>query len=381
MLSWRSSLVFKCKVATIKHMSWKHHTILGVIVALLTLSIVLLMQDSTQISGGTWFQVQSKTVAGVNQTLRLENNGIYFLRPGQKFNLLIGTRESSIRLPFVDVRFPDHWMVEGGTVTATDKRSFKCVAPKEMGNFELIINYSLSGVDAQDRLLLAVMKPSRDVFASYPRTYSYPDPRTSTAPKRVRSKAASYAPPQYMFAVKPELLEREVVPAYSLGSFICPSSPGASTLIPYAAIDSVLIEKLRAITLELIKQGIISRKVLILEGYRSPRYNASLSGAQPYSRHIYGDAITFMIDEDGDGTMDDLNNDGVSDRKDGAVVARIIRALESTKKIPLGGMGINEYVSDGVVKRLELQIDCRGYSSVWGVSLGGAKQERFSWWK
>lgn len=345
---------------------------------LLLLSIITLMQDATTLSGGTWFQLKDGERGAL---LRLENNGVYFLRPAQKFNLLVGTRQSRARLPYVNIGFPEHWMAAGGTIAATAERSFDCVAPAEAGSFEIVVDYELAGIEGQDRLLLVVMSASRDVFNSYPRTYSYPDSRSRKAPAWVRKNASRYRPPSHMFAVTPDLLQREIVPGYRLDNFICPSSPGETTRVPFAALSAELMEKLRVISLSLIKNGVIARKVSVLEGYRSPRYNASLAGAQPFSRHLYGDAMTFIVDEDSDGRMDDLNRDGVINRDDAVVVARIIRDLESRGEIPKGGTGINEYSVEGMVARVEIQIDCRGYASVWGVSVGGAKKESFNWWK
>ncbi|GEM_PF-4401508 len=359
-------------------MTWKHHTGLALIVGLLIVSIVLLVQSPVKKSGGIWFQLKD---AKTSLTLRLENNGVYFLYPNQEFNILIGTRQSRTRLPFVNVSFPDHWINVGGQIAATAKRSFDCVAPNEAGTFEIVVDYKMAGIQSQDKLLLVVMTNFTDVLNSYPRTYTYPDISSRQAPKWIKNKARYYQKPKYMFAVTPPLLELEIIPGYALKDFLCPSSIGQTSHLPYAFISPKLMEKLRVITLKFIKTGLITKKIKVLEGYRSPRYNASVKGASLFSRHIYGDAVTFIIDEDNDGVMDDINKDGQVDRLDAVILAKIIRNLEVKRAIPKGGIGITESKLTNSKQPVEIQIDCRGYSSVWGVSQQAGKIKNFIWWK
>jgi hypothetical protein len=362
-------------------MRWIYHTALGVIVALLVVSIVLLLRDTATISGGTWFQITDTAAP----TVRLEHNGVYFLQPKQNFTLVIGTRQSRARLPFMNVRFPDNWLATGGTIATKNKRSFACSAPKEPGRFEVEVSYEIEGSQARDRLLFEVMTPFKQVVEQYPRTYRYPVATEDGAPHWVKSHAAAYAEPTAFFTVTEAVRQREILPGYRVDEFVCATSPQDATPVPFAVLSPLLVEKLRLLTLRLIKEGIISQKLTILEGYRSPRYNEGVRHAQPFSRHIYGDALTFIVDEDGDGVMDDLNGDGRRDREDARVIARLIHKMTRSGELSKGGIGIHEYRRDGEVEQVDLHIDCRGYTSVWGVSRSGTgsatNKTNFTWWK
>jgi hypothetical protein len=55
------------------------------------------------------------------------------------------------------------------------------------------------------------------------------------------------------------------------------------------------------------------KRVQVMSGFRTPRYNKSggnTGGRANLSRHMYGDASDIFVDNDGNGTMDDLNRDG-----------------------------------------------------------------------
>ena len=63
-----------------------------------------------------------------------------------------------------------------------------------------------------------------------------------------------------------------------------------------------------------------------------------------YSLHQWGRAADIFLDKDGNGRMDDLNNDRVVDRRAAAEIAGRIEALLKTKgRLPsIGGIGIYE---------------------------------------
>ena len=51
----------------------------------------------------------------------------------------------------------------------------------------------------------------------------------------------------------------------------------------------------------------------VMSGFRTPRYNHSggnTAGRANLSRHMYGDAADVFVDNDRNGSMDDINGDG-----------------------------------------------------------------------
>lgn len=65
----------------------------------------------------------------------------------------------------------------------------------------------------------------------------------------------------------------------------------------------------------LISKGIKFKRFSFISGYRTPYYNRMIGNGK-HSRHQYGDAFDLYIDENGDQRMDDLNGDGVQNKKD-----------------------------------------------------------------
>src|SRR5687768_911449 len=87
----------------------------------------------------------------------------------------------------------------------------------------------------------------------------------------------------------------------------------------YIVVEMKLIDKLELVLAELEKQGIPSRGVKVMSGFRTPQYNSGVGdtrGRASLSRHMYGDAADIFIDNDGNGAMDDLNRDGKVNTKD-----------------------------------------------------------------
>ena len=87
--------------------------------------------------------------------------------------------------------------------------------------------------------------------------------------------------------------------------------------------------------------------------------------------HQYGRAVDFIIDATGNGVMDDLNQDGVSDIYDAAVIMHYVNILDRDYRQSgflemVGGAGI--YSGHDFVERLEyypqtpyIHVDTRGF--------------------
>jgi uncharacterized protein YcbK (DUF882 family) len=84
------------------------------------------------------------------------------------------------------------------------------------------------------------------------------------------------------------------------------------------------------------------------------------------SRHVFGDASDVYIDENNDGQMDDLNKDGVSDKKDARVLYNIIDKLRNNAWYEpyIGGLGLYGRTSSHPAF---VHVDVRGFVARWGL--------------
>jgi hypothetical protein len=129
----------------------------------------------------------------------------------------------------------------------------------------------------------------------------------------------------------------------------------------FIALFPALLLKLEWLTLSLIQYSQSPEARLnILSGFRTPRYNQSVSGAL-WSRHIYGDAADIIVDmSPKDGQMDDLNRDGRVDREDVMILAKFIEEIEIKTGL-WGGLGIFDRGINGP----SIHIDTRGFKARW----------------
>jgi uncharacterized protein YcbK (DUF882 family) len=80
------------------------------------------------------------------------------------------------------------------------------------------------------------------------------------------------------------------------------------------------------------------------------------------SRHQFGDAADIVIDDNGDGRMDDLNGDGRLDLRDTTPVALALARVEARHPSLKGGLGT--YTAMGPSGPF-VHIDVRGTSARW----------------
>ena len=81
----------------------------------------------------------------------------------------------------------------------------------------------------------------------------------------------------------------------------------------YVLLDPRLLDKLELTIAELEARGVDVRHVHVMSGFRTPAYNergGNTAGRGDLSRHMYGDAADVFVDNDRNGTMDDINRDG-----------------------------------------------------------------------
>lgn len=174
---------------------------------------------------------------------------------------------------------------------------------------------------------------------------------------------ANYSAPQNFLEVTDGLEDLAVSPHFRLGQFLCKQAADGPR---YLVLSERLLVKLEGILAAANEHGWRTDSFTVMSGYRTPAYNAGLGNVQN-SRHIYGGAADIFIDTDGDGQMDDLNGDGVHDRRDAAALFDLVDSLShSAPFTPLIG-GLGEYAPNAHHGPF-VHVDERGWRARWGRS-------------
>ncbi len=186
----------------------------------------------------------------------------------------------------------------------------------------------------------------------------------STAGRGGQLETPAYDPPRGLIRVTPSNVDLPVSEHLTLGDFL---TKGQVDVWPkYVVISPRILDKLELTFQTLERMGHPVENVGVISGFRTPNYNAhggNPSGRGSLSRHIYGDAMDFYVDNDRDGAMDDLNGDGRIDRADAEVIAEAGARVEEAYPQYVGGIGIynpNPGAHSGFV-----HIDTRGYRARW----------------
>lgn len=148
-----------------------------------------------------------------------------------------------------------------------------------------------------------------------------------------------YRPPVGFVEVTEDNVDTQLSPNFHLREFV---TKQASDYPKYLLLRSTLLLKLENILATLNRAGHPTSDLVIMSGYRTPHYNRAI-GNVPYSRHVYGGAADFYIDENpADGIMDDLNGDGRLDEEDARWLANFIDAMSHRGEFGprIGGIGI-----------------------------------------
>lgn len=178
-----------------------------------------------------------------------------------------------------------------------------------------------------------------------------------------RPRSPAYAPPRGLVRVTPENLNTPVSEHFKLADFL---TKGQENVWPkYVALSPRLLDKLELTIQELERSGHPVRDVGVISGFRTPHYNAhggETGGRGQLSRHMYGDAMDFYIDNDGDGRMDDLNRDGRVDFGDARTLAAAADRVERKYPRLIGGIGT--YRATGAHAGF-VHVDTRGLRARW----------------
>jgi uncharacterized protein YcbK (DUF882 family) len=180
-----------------------------------------------------------------------------------------------------------------------------------------------------------------------------------------RPRSPQYAPPPGLVRVTPENMNTQVSEHFRLRDFL---TKGQQNVWPkYVAMSPQLLDKLELTIQELNASGIPVQHVGVISGFRTPQYNAeggSTAGRGALSRHMYGDAMDWYVDNDRNGAMDDVNKDGRVNKEDGRVLGKAAERVERKYPELVGGIGLynpNPGAHSGFV-----HLDTRGYRARWG---------------
>lgn len=173
----------------------------------------------------------------------------------------------------------------------------------------------------------------------------------------------AYRTPTGLVEVTRENRDLPLSDHFVLGDFL---TKGQEDVWPkYVALSTRLLDKLELTLQELERMGHPVERVGVISGFRTPHYNVGggdPSGRGSLSRHMYGDAMDFYIDNDGDGRMDDLDGDGRVDVADARVLARAAETVEANHPELIGGIGV--YSPTGAHSGF-VHVDTRGYRARW----------------
>ena len=233
---------------------------------------------------------------------------------------------------------------KAGTVQARGARGWEWRAPLTPGVRTLTIG------DAEDRtrieLQAFVMVPLSEVSHGSLNGY-----RIGTYPAK--------AQPRGFIQVTPENLRTKLSPHFELRQFLC-KQPGGFP--KYVVLQESLLLKLESVLDALDRSGHDADTLEIMSGYRTPFYNASIGNVRD-SQHTLGTAADVFVDRQRDARMDDLDGDGVVNRRDALWLFGIVDAMDRAPAARWKG-GLGDYDSNAAHGPF-VHIDVRGRLARW----------------
>ncbi len=182
-------------------------------------------------------------------------------------------------------------------------------------------------------------------------------------PSARKTSRATYTPPSGFIEVTQEDQNTFLSDHFRLRDFL--PHDQASVWPKYIVVSMKNVDKLELVLTDLEQHGIPSKGVRVLSGFRTPQYNrggGDPRGRASLSRHMYGDAADIFIDNDGNGSMDDLNHDGRINLNDARVVLAAVNRVEAAHPSLIGGCGVYAGTS---AHGPFAHIDTRGYPARW----------------
>lgn len=234
-----------------------------------------------------------------------------------------------------DVLAPDSgsgyvMLSEDAPLVQFDTGRWKWTSPSAPGHYHI----QVVAPDGSEAILLEVfvLVPYDSLQGEFLNGY-----RIGRYPSKPLRGLADYEAPSGFVEVTRENKDVLVSPHFRLKQFLC-KQPAES--VAYVVLNERLLLALEHALEHVNKAGYRASTFHVMSGYRTPAYNRSIGNVR-YSMHQWGGAADIFIDEDGDGVMDDLNGDGISDIRDAELLYRLIdnAAAKPEAQGLIGGLG------------------------------------------
>ena len=181
--------------------------------------------------------------------------------------------------------------------------------------------------------------------------------------ERQRVTSGAYRNPSGFIEVTPDNQDTRISDHFRVRDFL---TKGQADVWPkYLVLREALVDKLELVIADLNTQGVPVRHMTVMSGFRTPQYNGpGGDGRSGVSRHMYGDAADVFVDNDRNGRMDDLNQDGKVDHRDARVILEAVERVERKHPALAGGVGV--YRSNAAHGPFA-HVDVRGWRARWGL--------------
>ncbi|CAN5633380.1 hypothetical protein BH23GEM1_BH23GEM1_07990 [soil metagenome] len=245
------------------------------------------------------------------------------------------------------------------TIAGTDAATAESRAPERPGIWNLAIKVG-GAIKPMTDFRLITLKPAS--AAQGGRIGLYYIGRWPAASGGAAARG-NYAPPRGFIEVTPANQNTYVSEHFRLRDFL--PKDQRNVWPKYLVLETKLLDKLELVLEDLRRQGIDTRGVRVMSGFRTPQYNSGVGdtrGRASLSRHMYGDAADIYIDNDGNGSMDDLNKDGRVDIKDAEFIRSAAERVERAHPSLIGGIGV--YRANAAHGPFT-HVDTRGYRARW----------------
>jgi hypothetical protein len=265
-----------------------------------------------------------------------------FVMPGERVLLEIATEEAGA----FEV------IATEGLVESSPPDGWHWTAPTVRGLFPIKVIDHIS----RDTMILNAF-----VLVPYERQETLEGYRIGRYQQTGLAHTAAYAVPDGFIEVTPANQSVKVAPHFTLAQFVAKQASGYPK---YLVLQEKLLLKLELLLDSVQARGIHASTFRVMSGYRTPFYNRSIGNRTTFSRHLYGDAADIYIDENGDGSMDDLNGDRKINREDARYLARIVGQVEESSAFTrfLGGIGLyRSRANHGPF----IHVDARGTPTRW----------------
>ena len=216
-------------------------------------------------------------------------------------------------------------------------------------------------IEVIDRLSNDTMTLNAFVLVPYERQETLNSYRIGRYQQTGLAHTAAYAVPDGFIEVTQANQSVRVAPHFTLAQFVAKQASGFPK---YLVLQEKLLLKLELLLDSVQARGIQASTFRVMSGYRTPFYNRSIGNRTTFSRHLYGDAADIYIDENGDGSMDDLNGDRRINREDARYLAKVVGQVEETSAFRrfLGGIGLyRSRANHGPF----IHVDARGVPTRW----------------